>query len=41
MSGFEWGFQDPISMIDGSVYSPDKAYKDSKLVYIYILYTNI
>ena len=31
-SGFKSGFQEPLSMADGSSYDPDKAYKDSKLV---------
>ena len=32
MIGLASGFQDPICMVDGSAYDPDKAYKDSKLV---------
>ena len=32
MAGLASGFQDPICMVDGSAYDPDKAYKDSKLV---------
>ena len=36
-SGFKNGFQEPLSMVDGGSYDPDKAYKDSKLVWI-ILY---
>ena len=32
MTGLASGFQDPICMVDGSAYDPDKAYKDSKLV---------
>ena len=31
MQGLEDGFRDPISMVDGDSYDPDKAYKDSKL----------
>jgi hypothetical protein len=31
-SGFMSGFQEPLSMVDGGSYDPDKAYKDSKLV---------
>jgi hypothetical protein len=31
-SGFKSGFQEPLSMVDGGSYDPDKAYKDSKLV---------
>ena len=31
--GLSDGFKDPISMVDGNNYDPDKAYKDSKLVY--------
>jgi len=31
MIGLQEGFKSPISMIDGSPYDPDKAYKDSKL----------
>ncbi|AII42806.1 protochlorophyllide oxidoreductase [Synechococcus sp. KORDI-100] len=31
LSGFEAGFQDPISMASGKPFKPGKAYKDSKL----------
>ena len=31
LSGFEGGFQDPISMASGKAFKPGKAYKDSKL----------
>ena len=31
LSGFEAGFQDPISMANGKPFKPGKAYKDSKL----------
>ena len=31
MIGLKNGFKSPITMIDGSDYDPDKAYKDSKL----------
>lgn len=31
LSGLKQGFVEPISMIDGGEYDPDKAYKDSKL----------
>ena len=31
LSGFEAGFQDPVSMASGQVFKPGKAYKDSKL----------
>ena len=31
LSGFEQGFQDPISMASGKRFKPGKAYKDSKL----------
>ena len=31
MQGFAKGFKSPISMVDGSSYDADKAYKDSKL----------
>lgn len=31
LKGFEQGFQDPISMIDGKKFEPVKAYKDSKV----------
>jgi len=32
LSGLKDGFKDPIAMVDGGKYDPDKAYKDSKLV---------
>jgi protochlorophyllide reductase len=32
LRGLEQGFKAPVSMVDGSAYDPDKAYKDSKLV---------
>ena len=31
LKGLKGGFKDPISMIDGGTFDPDKAYKDSKL----------
>ena len=37
-SGFKSGFQEPLSMVDGSSYDPDKAYKDSKLVWFGVVW---